>query len=154
MIYNTAAARGRKDPDHTTNNASKYSHLGRAQARTHGRSRCARPLSRVLWSCLLGQDVKGGLAHLVADKRDLRLVRRRDVVPARVGGVVLAVGGQALGDADARAVELADDPLLVLGVGADRRGVDEVAGPPQRDRLVAEAERWHHLGQVLGEEVL
>merc|ERR1719231_463218 len=33
-------------------------------------------------------------------------------------------------------------------------GVDEVAGPPQRDRLVAEAERRHHLGQVLGEEVL
>ena len=46
---------------------------------------------------------------------------------------------------DAGAVELADDPLLLLRGRALRGREDEVPGPPERDRLLVKAERGHHL---------
>merc|ERR1712087_283083 len=76
----------------------------------------------------LSQDAERLLAHERADALDLDKVFLGDVCVAGVRRVILAVGGEALGDAHARAVELADDPLLVLGGGALGRGVDEVGG--------------------------
>lgn len=69
------------------------------------------------WHSLL-QDCKCLLAHEIAHLLGLCLVLRRDVVIAGVGRVVLAVCGQATRDADAGAVELAHNPLLVFRLGS------------------------------------
>mmetsp|Transcript_67028 Transcript_67028/g.145713 ORF Transcript_67028/g.145713 Transcript_67028/m.145713 type:complete len:566 (-) Transcript_67028:48-1745(-) len=101
------------------------------------------------------QDAEGLLAHQVAEVGGLHKVRHRDVEEGGVGRVGLAVGRQALGDAHAGAVELADDPL-VHGAGSargSRVGVDEVGGPPERQRLVGQLQVRHEAGNVLLREV-
>eukprot|EP00406_Dinophysis_acuminata_P050569 CAMPEP_0179303262 /NCGR_PEP_ID=MMETSP0797-20121207/48489_1 /TAXON_ID=47934 /ORGANISM="Dinophysis acuminata, Strain DAEP01" /LENGTH=149 /DNA_ID=CAMNT_0021012817 /DNA_START=33 /DNA_END=478 /DNA_ORIENTATION=+ len=100
------------------------------------------------------EDVQRDLAHELAHPLGLLEVLLRNVGVARVGRVVLAVGREALRDAYAGAVELPDDPLLILRLRALGRGVDEIAGPPQRDRLLGQAERWHDFLEVPLEEAL
>ena len=60
---------------------------------------------------------------------------------ASIWSVCLAVGRQALGDADARAVELSQDPLVngARGARLARIGVDEVSSPPKWQRLILKA---------------
>ena len=62
--------------------------------------------------------------------------------------------GARKGRTDAGAVELADDPLLILRRRALRRCKDEVTGPPQRNRLIRQAERRHDLADVVRQELL
>ena len=81
-------------------------------------------------------------------------VLSRDVGELGLGGVVLAVRREALGDAHAGAVELAHDPLLLLSRRALGRGENEVGGPPERDGLLCEAQRRHDQRQVVREELL
>mmetsp|Transcript_44388 Transcript_44388/g.91767 ORF Transcript_44388/g.91767 Transcript_44388/m.91767 type:complete len:329 (-) Transcript_44388:26-1012(-) len=100
------------------------------------------------------QDVSGFLAKEIADALDLREVLLRDVGVTGIRSVILAVGRQTLRDTNARAVELTDNPFLVLGFRALRGGVDEVRRPPQWDGLLSQAECWHDLRQVVLEEVV
>mmetsp|Transcript_59265 Transcript_59265/g.183716 ORF Transcript_59265/g.183716 Transcript_59265/m.183716 type:complete len:558 (-) Transcript_59265:419-2092(-) len=100
------------------------------------------------------QDSQGLLTHDRAVFHSFREVLRGNVSVTGVGGVVLAVGGEALGDAHAGAVELAHDPLLLLCGRAYGRCEDEVRGPPERDGFAGKAERRHDLGEVPGEEVV
>merc|ERR1719478_522023 len=102
---------------------------------------------------LLTQNIECDDPHLVGIVHRGRLVFRRDVVPARVRRVVLTVRSKALRDADARAVELADDPLLLLRRRALRRCEDEVTGPPERNRLIRQAECGHDLVDVVRQEL-
>merc|ERR1719197_1595710 len=60
------------------------------------------------------EDLARNLSHLVAHRHRLRLVRRRNVVPRRVRVLLVAEGREALRDTDAGAVELSDNPLLLL----------------------------------------
>ena len=103
---------------------------------------------------VLLQDLERNLAHLYAHLHRLRLIIPRDVVPGSLGVVLVAEGREALRDTDAGAIELADDPLLLLRGRSDIRGVDEVTGPPERKRLVRKVERRHDLAHVLPDEAL
>mmetsp|Transcript_84386 Transcript_84386/g.217327 ORF Transcript_84386/g.217327 Transcript_84386/m.217327 type:complete len:295 (-) Transcript_84386:103-987(-) len=104
--------------------------------------------------CLRGtQDAKRLHAHNLSHLGGLRKVLCGNVREARVGGVILAEGCQALGDADAGAVELAHDPLLLLRRRALRGRKDEVRRPPKRDRLLRKAKARHHMRQVPLQEV-
>lgn len=53
-------------------------------------------------SCSLGEDLQSFLAHKIAHSLGLSLVLRRDIIPVGVGGVILAVGGQAARNANLR----------------------------------------------------
>merc|ERR1719326_2540971 len=112
-------------------------------------------LSRNLLALLLGlaKDVESDSAHKLGIAHRRLLILVRNVVPASIRRVVLAISGQALRDTDARAVELADDPLLLFHRRALRRREDEVPGPPKRDRLLVKAERRHNVVDVLLEKV-
>merc|ERR1719379_100563 len=113
-------------------------------------------LSRNLLALLLGlaKDVESDSAHKLGIAHRRLLILVRNVVPASIRRVVLAISGQALRDTDARAVELADDPLLFSRRRALRRREDKVTRPPQRNRLVRQAERGHDLVDVVRQELL
>ena len=100
------------------------------------------------------QDLARNLAHLVAHLHRLGLVLRRDVVPGRIGVVLVAEGREALRDTDAGAVKLTDDPLLLLNGRSKLRREDEVTGPPERKRLLRKAKRWHDLVHVIFDEAV
>mmetsp|Transcript_41752 Transcript_41752/g.85089 ORF Transcript_41752/g.85089 Transcript_41752/m.85089 type:complete len:249 (-) Transcript_41752:5-751(-) len=105
-------------------------------------------------SSLLGQNAQGLLPHKISISLGLCLVFLSDVIPAGSGGVVLAVGSQAAADPNAGAVELTNDPLLILRFSSRWRRIDEVSGPPQRQRLICQLKRWHDVLQVLLQEVV
>ena len=84
-----------------------------------------------LWRASLGKNLECLLSHEVAHLLGLCLVFLGDVVPAGIGCVVLAVGGQATWDAHAGAIELPHNPLLLLSWGSYWRGKDEVSSPPK-----------------------
>mmetsp|Transcript_17844 Transcript_17844/g.47181 ORF Transcript_17844/g.47181 Transcript_17844/m.47181 type:complete len:388 (+) Transcript_17844:634-1797(+) len=105
-------------------------------------------------SLRLVHNTQGNLAQLLRVIVHGLHILTRDVGELGLRGVVLAVRREALGDADARAVELAHDPLLLLRRSALFGRQDEIRGPPQRDRLVGEPEGWHHLREVLLQEIL
>mmetsp|Transcript_122896 Transcript_122896/g.348351 ORF Transcript_122896/g.348351 Transcript_122896/m.348351 type:complete len:211 (-) Transcript_122896:441-1073(-) len=128
---------------------SKHAETNNSQLRAHRGSRPTRGLLLRLLDDLRPLD-----AHQVAVPLRLRQVLGADVGVGGVRGVVLAVGRQALRDADAGAVELADDPLLLLAGRALGGRQDEVGGPPQRNWLLGEVKCWHHLVQVALQEVL
>mmetsp|Transcript_66579 Transcript_66579/g.192865 ORF Transcript_66579/g.192865 Transcript_66579/m.192865 type:complete len:427 (+) Transcript_66579:60-1340(+) len=112
--------------------------------------------SRLPHSLALGlvQDAEGLGAHEVAVALGLLHVFGGDVVHRRRRRVLLAVGREALRDTHARAIELTDDPLLLFGRSALRRREDEVRGPPERDRLLREAQRRHDLLEILLQELV
>mmetsp|Transcript_102000 Transcript_102000/g.266219 ORF Transcript_102000/g.266219 Transcript_102000/m.266219 type:complete len:380 (+) Transcript_102000:137-1276(+) len=101
-----------------------------------------------------GQDALGLLSHDVAIDHRLVHVLLGDVLHGGLRGVLLAVRRQALRDAHARAIELANDPLLVLRGCARRGRVDEVRSPPQRNRLFAKTKRRHDLRKIGRHEAL
>merc|ERR1712228_158558 len=68
-----------------------------------------------------------------------------NVLPRDVGRVWFAVRREALGDTNARTIELADDPFLLS---------DWDGGPPQGDRFVWELEGLHQTGAVLFDHLL
>mmetsp|Transcript_93890 Transcript_93890/g.287285 ORF Transcript_93890/g.287285 Transcript_93890/m.287285 type:complete len:557 (-) Transcript_93890:164-1834(-) len=101
---------------------------------------------------LLRADAQHGcrlLAHDVAVHHGVPCFLRGDVLPR----LVRLASREALGDADARAIELADDPFLLrhrhrrpaLTAG----GVDHVGGPPQGNRLVREIQGLHQHRAIL-----
>merc|ERR550514_556655 len=114
----------------------------------------ARPIPSRLCRLAPAEDIECDYSHQLGIARRRFLVLRRNVVVASIRRVVLAVRGQALRNTDARAVELADDPLLFRRRRALRRREDEVTGPPKRDRLVRQAERGHDLVDVVRQELL
>ena len=101
----------------------------------------------------LGKNLECLLSHEVAHLLGLCLVFLGDVVPAGIGGVVLAVGGQATWDAHAGAIELPHNPLLLLSWGSYWRGKDEVSSPPKWNWLRCQVQGRHHMGQVCLQEV-
>mmetsp|Transcript_99561 Transcript_99561/g.290666 ORF Transcript_99561/g.290666 Transcript_99561/m.290666 type:complete len:321 (+) Transcript_99561:71-1033(+) len=108
---------------------------------------------RELLGLALVEHGQGCGAHEVAEVGGLHEVRHGDVEEAGVRLVLGAVGRQALGDAHARAVELAHDPPLLRRGRARRGREDEVGRPPQRDGLAGQVQRGHDLGQVPLQEV-
>ena len=75
---------------------------------------------------------------------------------ARIWSVCLAVGRQALGDADARAVELSRDPLVngARSARLARIGVDEVNSPPKWQRLILKLTVLHYVRGVVVRKVV
>merc|ERR1719174_3131381 len=100
------------------------------------------------------EEIQCDLAHGVPEIHRVLLVRCRHILPAGIGIVLVAESREALGDTHAGAVELTDDPRLLLRRRPNGRRVDEVARPPERERFVREAERRHDLGHVLLDEAV
>eukprot|EP00449_Zooxanthella_nutricula_P046775 CAMPEP_0198610870 /NCGR_PEP_ID=MMETSP1462-20131121/157112_1 /TAXON_ID=1333877 /ORGANISM="Brandtodinium nutriculum, Strain RCC3387" /LENGTH=181 /DNA_ID=CAMNT_0044342675 /DNA_START=75 /DNA_END=616 /DNA_ORIENTATION=+ len=99
------------------------------------------------------EDLQRLPAHDGAVAVGLGEVVGRDVRVTGVGCVGLAMRRQALRDADARAIELPDNPLLLLGWGASGGRQDEVCGPPQREWLASKTEGRHDLRDVAFQEI-
>merc|ERR1719258_1014569 len=100
----------------------------------------------------IGENLEANRSHRLAIAHGRFLVLLGNVLPAGVRRVLVAERRQALRDADARAVELAHNPLLLRRRRARRRRVDEVRRPPERDRLIGQPKSRHDLGHVLPEE--
>jgi len=102
----------------------------------------------------LVEDDEALLTHEVAHPLGLEKVLLGDVVVAGLWCVLLAVSWETFGNAHARAVELAHNPLLVLRRCARRGGVDEVSCPPKRNGFGLQSQVGHHLREVQGKVVL
>mmetsp|Transcript_97199 Transcript_97199/g.274072 ORF Transcript_97199/g.274072 Transcript_97199/m.274072 type:complete len:369 (+) Transcript_97199:138-1244(+) len=102
-----------------------------------------------------GQDALGLLSHDVAIDHRLVHVLLGDVLHGGLRGVLLAVRCQALRDAHARAIELANDPLVdgARRARSARVRVNEVRGPPQGQWLVVQIQVSHERGEVLARKV-
>merc|ERR1712190_564357 len=117
-----------------------------------------RPLRRMELSRTDTEHLCGLLANNVAILCGVRSFIRWDILPRDIGCVWLAVCCEALGDADARAIELADDPLLLFDgnclPACARRGIDHVSGPPERNRFPFQVQRIHQNWAILVDELL
>jgi len=108
-------------------------------------------------SALLGfKDRQGLLTHERAQVDGFHEVSSLDIEEPGIGCVLGCASWQALGNTNARAVELANDPLVHRARSARLAwiGIDEIRSPPERQWLSFETKVLHERWNVLVQEVL